>query len=65
MTPHEQRGYDVVDESTEDMAEEVALGADDWRGVAAEDRDEIPDKVSLVLQDRSRRLLKQLLVWLS
>ena len=61
MTPHEQRGYDVVDESTEDMAEEVALGADDWRGVAAEDRDEIPDKVSLVLQDRSRRLLKQLL----
>ena len=61
MTPHEVRGYDVVDEDTEDLAEEVAEGADDWRGVAAEDRDEIPDKVSLVLQDRSRRLLKQLL----
>src|SRR5262245_46608033 len=32
-----------------------------WRGVAAEDREDIPDKVSLVLQERSRRLLKQLL----
>ncbi|MGI8433957.1 MAG: ABC transporter ATP-binding protein [Nocardioidaceae bacterium] len=32
-----------------------------WRGVAAEDRDEIPDKVSLVLRDRSRRLMGQLL----
>ncbi len=33
---------------------------DNWRGVAAENRDEIPDKVSLILKDRSRRLLKQL-----
>ena len=29
----------------------------DWRGVAAEDNDDIPDKVSLVLRERSRRLL--------
>jgi len=33
----------------------------DWRGVAAEDGEEIPDKVSLVLQARSRRLLGSLL----
>ena len=33
----------------------------DWRGVASEDRDEIPQKVSLVLRERSRRLLGQLL----
>ncbi len=33
----------------------------DWRGVAAEDNDDIPDKVSLVLRERSRRLLGQLL----
>ena len=34
---------------------------EDWRGVAAEDRDDIPDTVSLVLKDRSRRLLRSLL----
>ncbi|WP_449064423.1 ABC transporter ATP-binding protein [Planomonospora algeriensis] len=33
----------------------------DWRGVAAEDRDEIPEQVSLLLRDRSRRLLGDLL----
>jgi ATP-binding cassette, subfamily B, bacterial len=33
----------------------------DWRGVAAEDRDDIPDKVGLLLRDRSRRLLGDLL----
>jgi ABC-type multidrug transport system fused ATPase/permease subunit len=33
----------------------------DWRGVASEDRDQIPDKVTLVLRERSRRLLGQLL----
>ncbi len=32
-----------------------------WRGVAAENDDDIPDKVSLVLQARSRRLLGSLL----
>jgi ATP-binding cassette, subfamily B, bacterial len=32
-----------------------------WRGVAAEDRDEIPDKIGLLLRDRSRRLLGELL----
>ncbi|MBA2698866.1 MAG: ABC transporter ATP-binding protein [Nocardioidaceae bacterium] len=44
----------------------------DWRGVAAENRDdEMPDKVSLVLKERSRRLLgdllrphKTILIWL-
>jgi ATP-binding cassette, subfamily B, bacterial len=33
----------------------------DWRGVAAEREDDLPDKVSLVLKARSRRLLGQLL----
>ncbi|MDQ3307713.1 MAG: ABC transporter transmembrane domain-containing protein, partial [Actinomycetota bacterium] len=33
----------------------------DWRGVAAEDGEEIPDKVSLILKARSRRLLGSLL----
>ncbi len=32
-----------------------------WRGVAAEDRDELPEKVSLLLRTRSRRLLLALL----
>jgi len=36
-------------------------GQDNWRGVAAEDQEEISQKVSLLLQDRSRRLLGQLL----
>ncbi len=43
----------------------------DWRGVAAEDEDDIPDRVSLLLKERSRRLLgsllrphKRSLVWL-
>ncbi|MFY9916398.1 MAG: ABC transporter ATP-binding protein [Nocardioidaceae bacterium] len=38
----------------------AALNAD-WRGVAAEHEDELPGKVTLRLQERSRRLLKQLL----
>jgi ATP-binding cassette subfamily B protein len=33
----------------------------DWRGVAAEDRDDIPDNVGLLLRERSRRLLGSLL----
>lgn len=33
----------------------------DWRGVAAENREDLPDQVSLVLRARSRRLLGQLL----
>jgi ATP-binding cassette, subfamily B, bacterial len=33
----------------------------DWRGVAAEEHDEVPDKVGLLLRDRSRRLLGSLL----
>ncbi len=62
MTPHDSHSYDVNEEDAENLATEVADGRDgNWRGVAAEDRDEIPDKVSLVLQDRSRRLLKSLL----
>ncbi|MGI8578882.1 MAG: ABC transporter ATP-binding protein [Nocardioidaceae bacterium] len=32
-----------------------------WRGVAAEQEDEIPDSVSLVLKERSRKLLGELL----
>ncbi|QYC43458.1 putative ABC transporter ATP-binding protein [Nonomuraea coxensis DSM 45129] len=32
-----------------------------WRGVASEDQDALPDKVSVLLRDRSRRLLGALL----
>jgi ABC-type multidrug transport system fused ATPase/permease subunit len=32
-----------------------------WRGVASEDQDELPEKVSVLLRERSRRLLGQLL----
>ncbi|MEV4284264.1 ABC transporter ATP-binding protein [Nonomuraea bangladeshensis] len=32
-----------------------------WRGVASEDQDELPEKVSVLLRDRSRRLLGALL----
>jgi ABC-type multidrug transport system fused ATPase/permease subunit len=39
----------------------VSTTTNDWRGVASEDRDEIPEKVSLVLRERSRRLMGQLL----
>jgi len=42
-----------------------------WRGVAAEHEDDIPDRVTLLLQERSRRLLgsllrpyKRALIWL-
>ncbi|GGO74857.1 ABC transporter ATP-binding protein [Nonomuraea cavernae] len=33
----------------------------DWRGVASEDQDELSEKVSVLLRDRSRRLLGDLL----
>ena len=33
----------------------------DWRGVAAEDVDELPERVGILLRDRSRRLLGSLL----
>jgi ATP-binding cassette subfamily B protein len=33
----------------------------DWRGVAAEDADDIPERISLLLRERSRRLLGTLL----
>jgi ABC-type multidrug transport system fused ATPase/permease subunit len=45
-------------------AVENATGAiedKDWRGVAAEDVDELPEKISIVLRARSRRLLGSLL----
>ncbi|GAA3539616.1 ABC transporter ATP-binding protein [Nonomuraea rosea] len=32
-----------------------------WRGVASEDQDELPEKISVLLRERSRRLLGQLL----
>jgi ATP-binding cassette, subfamily B, bacterial len=62
MTTTDDHRDEPVDDSeaAADAAADAALRAD-WRGVAAEDRDEIPSKVSLILQDRSRRLLKQLL----
>ncbi|MEO3800701.1 ABC transporter ATP-binding protein [Nonomuraea sp. B1E8] len=38
-----------------------ASGAASWRGVASEDQDELPEKVSVLLRARSRRLLGNLL----
>ncbi|MGI8614793.1 MAG: ABC transporter ATP-binding protein [Nocardioidaceae bacterium] len=38
-----------------------ASSTPDWRGVSAENQDEIPDSVGIVLRDRSRRLLRSLL----
>jgi ABC-type multidrug transport system fused ATPase/permease subunit len=53
---------DTSTRDTEDRPEaDDTINENSWRGVAAEDREDIPDKVSLILQDRSRRLLKQLL----
>ncbi len=47
------------------------VNTSDWRGVAAEQEDDIPARVSLLLRDRSRRLLgsllhrhKRALIWL-
>ncbi len=56
MTTTDDRRDDATPDPADDNGEHV-----DWRGVAAEDRDDIPDKISLVLQERSRRLLRQLL----
>ncbi|HEX4813470.1 MAG TPA: ABC transporter ATP-binding protein [Nonomuraea sp.] len=39
----------------------TATATDSWRGVASEDQDELPDKVSVLLRARSRRLLGDLL----
>ncbi|TMR14896.1 ABC transporter ATP-binding protein [Nonomuraea turkmeniaca] len=36
-------------------------GTTSWRGVASEDQDELPEKVSILLRERSRRLLGDLL----
>ncbi|MEO3791510.1 ABC transporter ATP-binding protein [Nonomuraea sp. B10E15] len=38
-----------------------ASGTASWRGVASEDQDELPEKVSVLLRARSRRLLGNLL----
>ena len=42
-------------------AEKTATPASDWRGTAAESLDDISEKTSLILRDRSRRLLGSLL----
>lgn len=39
----------------------TATPASSWRGVASEEQDELPDKVSVLLRERSRRLLGDLL----
>ena len=47
---------------TETVTETVAETVDrDWRGVSAEDVDELPEKIGIVLRARSRRLLGSLL----
>ncbi|GAA3706717.1 ABC transporter ATP-binding protein [Nonomuraea antimicrobica] len=42
-------------------APETGQDARSWRGVASEDQDELPEKVSVLLRARSRRLLGDLL----
>ncbi len=53
----------VDDDAAEqaDFTRDNAALTADWRGVAAEHEDDLPGKVTLRLQARSRRLLKQLL----
>jgi len=66
MTTTEDHSNDSS-RSAEDDVEQAGFTRDnaaltaDWRGVAAEHEDDLPGKVSLRLQERSRRLLKQLL----
>jgi ATP-binding cassette subfamily B protein len=48
----------AVDESTVDSEEP---GGADWRGVATEDTEEIPERIGLLLRARSRRLLGSLM----
>ncbi|SNS41097.1 ABC-type multidrug transport system, ATPase and permease component [Streptosporangium subroseum] len=40
---------------------DAEIGEQDWRGVAAEDQDELSEQVSFLLRSRSRRLLGDLL----
>ncbi|HEX6755458.1 MAG TPA: ABC transporter ATP-binding protein [Mycobacteriales bacterium] len=39
----------------------MSTGTEDWRGVAAEEVDEVPERIGLLLRARSRRLLRVLL----
>jgi len=55
----------------QDQAEQRRLDQAEWRGIAAEREEEIPDRLSLLLKARSRRLLgsllrphKKALIWL-
>jgi ATP-binding cassette, subfamily B, bacterial len=50
-----------VAEQAEQEKAEQEKAEPDWRGVNAENREDIPTKASLMLRDRSRRLLGQLL----
>jgi ATP-binding cassette, subfamily B, bacterial len=45
----------------DDRGDDRRTDGADWRGVAAEQQDDIPEKVSLLLRERSRRLLGDLL----
>lgn len=47
--------------SAEPSGAETANGSREWRGVAAENQDELSAQVSFLLRDRSRRLLGDLL----
>src|ERR1700712_4962098 len=52
------------DENTQDMVAEAQTekGSEyDWRGVGGENRDDIPVKATIMLRDRSRKLLGDLL----
>ncbi|GGK87584.1 ABC transporter ATP-binding protein [Planomonospora parontospora subsp. parontospora] len=57
----DQKTTDTADTAGTTDATGATGAVRDWRGVAAEDRDEIPEQVSLLLRDRSRRLLGDLL----
>ena len=48
-------------DAKEGVRTKAAIEPGRWRGVAAEKQDELPDRVSVLLRVRSRRLLGDLL----
>jgi len=72
VTEQTQESRDAEYERREQVADAEQLAQDeldegdghvsaDWRGVAAESHEDVPDRASLVLRERSRRLLGSLL----
>lgn len=65
QTPTQTSTQEDADRSAADTEESQAAERQSttpsWRGVASEDQDEIPGKVNLLLRERSRKLLTDLL----